>query len=49
MAENLDTIPIEVNILTADYDIKGTCKICSHNINKLVFRLIENNELAYQV
>ena len=45
MAKNIDTVPIEVSILTADHDIKGVVHVSKYtntnkNITKIIFLIL---------
>ena len=48
MAKNVDTIPIEVCILTADHDIKGTVHVSKYtNTNRELTDLLNDKERRF--
>ena len=48
MAKNIDTIPIEVCILTADHDIKGTVHVSKYtNTNRELTDLLNDRERRF--
>ena len=48
MAKHLDTIPIEVSILTVDYDIKGTVHVAKYtNSNRDLTDLLNDKERRF--
>lgn len=48
MAKNVDTIPIEVSILTVDYDIKGTVHVSKYtSTNRELTDLLNDRERRF--
>ncbi|RAI15878.1 MAG: hypothetical protein DKM22_01630 [Candidatus Melainabacteria bacterium] len=48
MAKHIDTIPIEVSILTADHDIKGTVHVSKYtNTNRELTDLLNDRERRF--
>ena len=48
MAKHIDTIPIEVSILTADYDIKGTVHVSKYtSTNRELTDLLNDKERRF--
>ena len=48
MAKNLDTVPIEVSILTADHDIKGVVHVSKYtNTNRELADLLNDRERRF--
>lgn len=48
MAKHIDTIPIEVSILTADYDIKGTVHVSKYtSTNRELTDLLNDRERRF--
>lgn len=48
MAKNIDTIPIEVSILTVDYDIKGTVHVSKYtSTNRELTDLLNDRERRF--
>lgn len=48
MAKNIDTVPIEVSILTVDYDIKGVVHVSKYtNTNRELTDLLNDRERRF--
>ena len=48
MAKNIDTVPIEVSILTADHDIKGVVHVSKYtNTNRELTDLLNDKERRF--
>ncbi len=48
MAKNIDTVPIEVSILTADHDIKGVVHVSKYtNTNRELTDLLNDRERRF--
>ena len=48
MAKNIDTVPIEVSILTADHDIKGIVHVSKYtNTNRELTDLLNDRERRF--
>ncbi len=48
MAKHIDTIPVEVNILTVDHDIKGTVHVAKYtNSNRDLTDLLNDKERRF--
>lgn len=48
MAKNLDTVPIEVSILTVDHDIKGVVHVSKYtNTNRELTDLLNDKERRF--
>ena len=50
MSKNIDTVPIEVSILTSDHDIKGVVHVSKYtNTNRELTDLLNDRERRFTV